>query len=259
MKLLLTGSNGTIGQSLKEYLYKNDYEFICWDRKTIPVDNYHIMEEFIRDSRIDTLIHLAAVTSFDEKKRTDSWKVNYEWPSDLAWICGKFNIRFIYTSSAMVFSGKSGPYNINSLPDATSGYGYEKRMSEQKVMSQNPGSVILRLGWQISGEGRNTINHYLDKTMSEKGIIQASTNWFPSCSFIEDTVSFIVKSKKFLPGIYMIDSNLRWNFYEIISQMKLYFNKDWNIITVNDFIQDSRMSDPRISIPDLKKHLPGLP
>lgn len=259
MKILLTGSNGTIGQSLKGYLIKNDCEIISWNRKTIPVDNYFIMEDFIRDSHVDILIHLAAVTTDIEKERAESWKVNYEWTSELAWICRKFGIRFIYTSSAQVFSGNSGPYSSTSVPDTSSGYGYEKRMSEQKVMLQNPEAIVLRLGWQISEKGSNTINYYLDKNMSQKGIIHASTEWYPSCSFLEDTVRIISISHEFLPGIYMVDSNLKWNFYKIVSQMKLYYHKDWNIIPVNDFIRDSRMVDARISIPDLKKHLPGLP
>jgi dTDP-4-dehydrorhamnose reductase len=257
--ILLTGSNGTIGRALKSYLVKNNIDFLCWNRTTIPVDNYKIMEDFIRDSKIDTFIHLAANTSSDERKRKDSWNVNYEWTSELAWICGKFNIKFVYSSSAMVFSGKSGPYNLHSVPDATEGYGYEKRMSENRVMFQNKKAVILRLGWQISGVDGNTINQYLNRTMNEKGIVYASTKWFPSCSFLEDTVGIIIKSMDFSPGIYMIDSNQKWNFYEISSQMKLYYKKDWNILPVDDFVQDTRMSDPRITINDMKKHLSALP
>jgi len=103
-KILLTGSGGTIGQGLSDFLRKQNMEVIVWNRKEISVDNYASMEKFISLINPDVLIHLAAVTSFDPELRKQSWLINYEWPSELAWICKIHQIKFIFTSTAMVFS-----------------------------------------------------------------------------------------------------------------------------------------------------------
>ena len=254
-RILLTGPSGTIGQILWPHLIQIGYEVIPWERDAISTRDYHMMEQFISEHKPEAFIHLAAITSFSENERKESWHINYEWPCELAWICKTHGIRFIFTSTAMVFSAQNqGPYTSISNPDATEGYGFEKRMAEEKGMLQNNDSVILRLGWQISETGDNSMISFLQKQMELKAEIQASTAWFPSCSFIQDTVEVIGQSLDFKPGIYMVNSNTELNFFEIASFLNNQYAKNWNIIATEDYIHDQRMIDKRIKIQSLKQH-----
>jgi dTDP-4-dehydrorhamnose reductase len=258
-KVILTGAHGTIGKVLLQKLMQHGYNVETWDRSKVPIDNYAAMEEYISKVKPDCLFHLAAITSFDPEQRTDSWKVNYEWTSELAWICSQHSVKFIFTSTGMVFSEKQqGPYDINTIPEEDYGYGYEKRMAETQIFRQNPDAVILRLGWQIAEEGRNSILTWLTHTASKVEVMSTSASWMPSCSFVDDSADIIIASVDYPAGIYMVNSNSRWTFYESAFALKDLYKKDWKIMPVKSNLRDRRMIDDRVKIPDLRLRLPFL-
>ena len=257
--MVITGANGTIGSALRKYLTTQSQTIIPWDRKTFSVNNYHAAESFLRSTEPVVLFHLA-IASQPIGIENESWLINSQWPTKLAHICNKLHIKFIFTSSVMVFSDKAqGPFTIKSIPDAESGYGYEKRKAEQKVFEINPKAIVARLGWQIGEKsGSNNMIDYLEKQMSSNGKIIASRKWLPACSFISDTAKSLTNLLKSGPGLYMIDSNQRWNFYEICCALnKLHGNK-WIVESTEDFVFDQRMIDDRMNIPLLKDTLKDL-
>ena len=259
-KVILTGSHGTIGKVLHQKLIQQGYIVETWDRTKVPIDNYALMEAYIKKIKPAYILHLAAITSFDPEQRKDSWQVNYEWTSELAWICKKLSVKFIFTSTGMVFSEKQqGPYDINTIPEEDYGYGHEKRLAETRIFHQNSEAVVLRLGWQIAEEGRNSILTWLENTASKVEIMSTSASWFPSCSFVDDTADIIIASTLYQPGIYMVNSNTKWTFYEIAFALKKLYNKDWKIAPVKSTLRDRRMVDERVWIPDLKNKLTYLP
>jgi len=259
MKILITGINGTIGSQLKKYLESNGHDVIGWNRNEIPIDNYSVMLNYVNSVQPDVIYHLA-IASKPTGKENESWLVNYEWTSELAWITKILNIKFIFVSSAMVFSDFSvGPFTIYSEPDAQSGYGYEKRMAEKRAVYQNSNSVILRLGWQIGTEpDSNNMIDFIEREIKEKGEIKASTKWFPACSFLIDTISVLDKSREYYPGIYQVDSNKKWTFFEIVSALNLVHGNHWKVVPTEDFIYDQRLIDDRIHIKSLNSHLKTL-
>lgn len=190
---MLTGAGGTIGTPLNNYLQSVGYKTVCWDRAIVPVDDYEKMYDFIKTVKPEYFIHLAAITTFNDHERTNSYQVNVEWPSTLSWICKLLSVKYIFISSNLIFNHQ-GPYTLNSIPDAQTGYGYEKRMAEENIVKQNQGSVILRLGWQIGITGNNNMLSFLENEHQEKLHIAASPDWFPSCSFLEDTTQVITAS-----------------------------------------------------------------
>lgn len=259
MNVVITGSNGTVGTILSEYLAEKKAVVIPWDRGLVPIDDYYAMEEFLRSSKPEVLFHLA-IASRQTGRENESWVVNYEWTSELAWITRILNIKFIFTSTVMVFSDNNqGPFTLESIPDAVEGYGFEKRKAEERVFYQNPQATVVRLGWQIGeGPGSNNMIDYLEKQFEEKGKIRASRKWYPACSFLRDTVSVLWNLFEFDPGLYMIDSNRKWKYYEICCALKDLHEKEWPIVSTEDFVYDQRMIDTRLHVPSLKKRLPTL-
>ncbi len=136
-------------------------------------------------------------------------------------------------------------FTKNSIPDAYEGYGYEKKCAEERVIFQNSKSYIVRLGWQIGNEyfGNNMLA-YFEEQQNIKGYVAASKKWFPACSFVKDSVREIYRIvTKEDPGIFMIDSNDRFNFFEIAEILNKKNGKRWKIIEDNSFIFEQRMVD----------------
>jgi dTDP-4-dehydrorhamnose reductase len=235
-------------------------EVIPWDRKTVPVDNYAEMERFVRESAPEVLFHLATASQ-PTGRPGESWLINYEWTSELAWITRTLGIRFVFTSTTLVFSNDArGPFTPESRPDAAEGYGYEKRRAEERAFYQNPEARVARLGWQIGEEpqGNNMVSFFEDK-MRQEGRVRASTRWYPACSMLDDTVKALHELSRAAPGLYMLDANERWTFYEIARALNARHGGRWVVEPSEDFVFDQRMRDERIRLPSLKERLPELP
>jgi len=146
MKVMITGINGVVGTAMKSYLESKKIEVIGWDRSKVSIFDYNEMEQFLKQEKPDILFHFA-LPSKSTGIDNEGWKVTYEWTSELAWLTSQLGIKFLFSSTAMVFTDDAiGPFTVGSLPDAKEGYGYEKYMAEQKAKSQNPDVYITRLG-----------------------------------------------------------------------------------------------------------------
>jgi dTDP-4-dehydrorhamnose reductase len=259
MKIAVTGSHGTLGSALVPHLTGQGHDVVRWNRDQVPITDYWAMEEFLRSQGVQALFHLA-VPSQPTGTPNESWTVNYQWTSELAWICKELGIVFVYVSTVMVFSPqKKGPFTVDTQPDAGDGYGMEKRLAEERVFHQNPASRVLRLGWQIGGApGSNNMVDFLDEQFASGGLVACSTQWLPACSFLEDTVPVLASMVDRDPGLYQFDTNQKWNFYQIAFALNKALNKGWKITATDTFVFDQRMVDPRMPSISLKSRLPSL-
>src|SRR5882724_2031503 len=103
MKAIITGANGTVGSALVKFLQSQGHWVVVWDRAAVPIDRYQPMEDFVRREKPDALFHLA-IASRSTGVPNESWLVNYEWSSELAWVTRQLGLRFVFTSSVMVFT-----------------------------------------------------------------------------------------------------------------------------------------------------------
>ena len=259
MKAIVTGANGTVGQYLVEGLGKQGHEVVVWDRAEVPIDDYQAMEEWVAAQNADIIYHLA-MASQPTGRENEGWLVNYHWPSELAWITRTLGMRFVFTSSVMVWTdGAVGPFTPETPPDAKEGYGKEKHRAEERVFSQNPLATVVRLGWQIGvGPGSNNMVDFLEREDRENGAIRASQRWVPSCSLLPDTAEALVKLGSIDCGLYLLNQNDRWNFYEVVEALKHKLNTDWTVEMTDDFTFDQRMLDERLRLPGLEKRLETL-
>lgn len=257
MKILITGINGTIGAVLRSRLIAAGHEVIGWDRNQVPLDDYARMENFVRSAAPDAVYQLA-IASQSTGRPNESWLVNYEWASELAWITRVLSIPFVFTSTAMVFSNDaSGPFTVSSTPDASEGYGGEKRAAEQRVFAQNPAARVVRLGWQIGdAPGSNNMIDYLDRMQRESGVVRVSERWFPACSLLTDTADALMRLSAMSPGLYHLDSNRRWNFFQIVAALNEIRGRPWQVEATQDFVYDQRLLDERLNVPSLAERLP---
>ncbi len=259
MKALITGASGTVGNALAARLKRQGHTVVAWDRSAVPIDDYHAMEAFVRGHAPDVIYHLA-IASRPTGRAGESWLVNHEWSSELAWIARVLAIRLVFTSTAMVFSERArGPFSRASVPDAAEGYGFEKRMAEERVRYQSPDAVIARLSWQIGeAPGSNNMIDFLDRRCRELGHVPASARWYPAAAFLEDTADALIALAGMPADLYMLDANRSFTFYEIASALSRRHGGAWPVVRTEDFVQDQRMQDPRVVLPSLDERLPEL-
>jgi dTDP-4-dehydrorhamnose reductase len=259
MRALVTGSNGTVGNVLCHKLARAGWGLVRWDRSEVSIDHYESMEAFVRRERPDVLFHLAAASQPAEQQPSgpeESWRVNYQWTSELAWITRELGIGFVFTSTVMVFTdARPGPYTIASRPDATHDYGMEKRRAEERVFEQNPEAKVARLGWQIGGDLRG---NQMAAWLAQRAQVRASARWIPACSFIEDTADALLWIAGARPGLYHVDSNEGWSFYDLACALRRRHEAQWSIEPTWAWAYDQRLLDGRIAMPKLAERLPEL-
>jgi dTDP-4-dehydrorhamnose reductase len=246
VKAIFTGLNGTVAPEVAKYFRSRGIEVIQYDRNVIPVDNAFEIEAFLKLHQPKMFLHFAMGTP--------------EWAGLLAKLTFKLKIKFIYISTVSVYSGKQkGPITIDTLPDAEDNYGKYKRVSEETVLNHNKDAYILRIGWQIGIKpGSNNMIDYLYKEMEKSSVIKASSKWYPSCSFMEDTASGIYDAiTNHKEGIYLINSNDHFSFFEIVNHLSK-IHPTIKVLEQKDFIQDIRMIDNRIKIKKLSERFKSL-
>jgi dTDP-4-dehydrorhamnose reductase len=258
VKALITGSSGTVGSALRRALEAAGWDCTRWRRSVTPIDDYRRMHAFVASERPDVVFHLAAASQPEQQEITPAAAraVNYEWTSELAWITRDLDIRFLFTSTAMVFTDASnGPYTLASQPDADHGYGKDKRDAEERIFHQNPNARIARLGWQIGdGDEGNQMVAWLAK----RHRVEASMRWLPACSFLDDTSEALIRIASCRPGLYQIDSNEGWSFYDIACALRARRGAAWELIPTWSWHHDQRLLDPRTPMPSLRERLPEL-
>jgi dTDP-4-dehydrorhamnose reductase len=240
MKAMITGMNGTVAPFIYEELVRNNIEVIIWDRTKTDISSQESVHKYIEEHQPDIFFHIATGP--------------IEWVEFIAHSTQQLGIKLLFTSTVSVFSEKgSGPYDISSIPNSEEEYGNYKIQCERIVEKLHSNVVIVRLGWQIGVDARpNNMLNFLSKQQSSKGFIEASSRWYPSCSFLTDTAKTVVHcALNFSPGIYMANSNTKYSFFEIVNHLKEKYKTDWIIKGITSFERDDRMIDNRVEIKEL--------
>ncbi|MFD2673244.1 sugar nucleotide-binding protein [Marinicrinis sediminis] len=240
MKAIITGMNGAVAPYVYEALQKQGLELVIWDRTRIPTDDEAAIRQFIAETKPDLFFQIATGP--------------VEWLSHIVKVTEELGIKLIFTSTVSVFSEQgTGPYTIESQPDAEEDYGRYKRECEQIILNHHSNAVILRLGWQIGSKpGANHMFDFLVRSHEEKGFIEASSKWYPSTSFLEDTAKVVGQDAlQYEPGIYLVNANPSFSFYEIVVRLKDLHEMDWQVKEITSFVRDDRMFDDRVQIPAL--------
>jgi len=100
------------------------------------------------------------------------------------------------------------------------------------VFDVYPDSYIVRLAWQIGkAPGGYNMLSFIKDQMDKKGIIQASKHLYLSAMFLEDTARAIVELLEgYMPGLYHLESNDDYLFYDIIYYLKHHCGHDWIVL-----------------------------
>ena len=153
MRALITGMNGTVGRALAAALRATGAEPIAYPRDSGPVDNPRDIAARIAASSPDVLFHLA-IASKPTGIENESKRINIDWPAQLATACSSAKVRFVFTSTGLVYGPKAGRVVDEDEPCAPSAaYPVSKLAAERFLLGLEGIDVrVLRLPF-VYGDG----------------------------------------------------------------------------------------------------------
>ena len=167
-KILITGSNGQLGNSIKKL--ENNYpetNFVYTDVADLDITNWEAVKQFFESGKFTDVINCAAFTAVDkaEEEYELAHLINAVGPSNLAKASKLYNCRFAHVSTDYVFDGKAHrPYVETDTAEPPSAYGKSKLEGEKMVDAEGEGVLTFRTSWLYSEFGNNFL-----KTMMKYG------------------------------------------------------------------------------------------
>ncbi len=78
--------------------------------------------------------------------------------------------------------------------------------------------------------------------------------------YAEDAAKALLNSLRYPPGTYLVDSNRQWNYRDILCALSRSQKLNWQVQGYQqEFRDDRRMIDTRLSVPPLNERLTTLP
>jgi len=159
-KILVTGSNGLLGQKVAELLSNSpDYTLLLTSKqpksvfhdeqlayRQLDVTHKGEVESVVEEFEPEVIVHTAAMTNVDacETEREKAWKCNVSAVENVLYAARLSGARLIHLSTDYIFDGKNGPYGEHDRPNPISYYGRTKLASENLVTSSGIPAAIIR-------------------------------------------------------------------------------------------------------------------
>lgn len=251
-KIIITGSNGLLGQKLVELLLaEKNCEIHAFSRGDNQIENtkgytyYNVditqkekVSKLIRTIRPDYLINTAAMTNVDacELHQEECDIINVEAVRTLVDCCKENDIHLIHISTDFIFDGKKeGLYKEDDEPNPLSYYGLSKLKSEEIIFAADIKYTILRtilVYGMVNRADRSNIVLWVKNSIENKKHINAITDQFRMPTFVDDLAeSCLLVMKKNAFGVYNISSNSLLSIYEIALIVAKIFNLDTKYIS----------------------------
>lgn len=205
MKILITGSEGQLGQTLLPLFADNTVE--AHDKATLDLMDTNAVAEKFAAFQPDFVINAAAYTAVDkaESDISTTAQINHLAPATLAKECGKAGAKLIHISTDFVFDGVRGtPYTTDAACHPISVYGKTKLDGEIAIQHQLPdNSFIIRTAWLYSAAGNNFVKTML-RLMREKSELRVVADQVGTPTCASTLASFIQKITQTPPdaGVY---------------------------------------------------------
>jgi dTDP-4-dehydrorhamnose reductase len=257
MKILITGSNGLLGQKLV-YKLRNRAGIQCiatargenrlvkqdgYDYSQLDITNEANVEEVFSKYMPDVVINTAAMTNVDacETDRDgalllNATSVQYQVNSleKLKRSHAGYNPHFIHLSTDFIFDGTHGPLDENEKPNPLSYYAETKLKAEEIVMSSSLDWAIARtvlVFGIVDNMSRSNIVLWVKSSLEQGKTINVVDDQFRTPTLAEDLADgCILIAEKRAKGIYNISGKDFYSILELARTVADYYGLDKNLI-----------------------------
>ena len=263
-KILITGSNGLLGQKLVSLLLPNtNIELLATSRGenklavlfpqlpfvSLDVTNPGEVKSVVATHQPTHIIHTAAMTNVDECEVNQEacWKLNVDAVEYLVKAAEENNIHFTHLSTDFIFDGAAGPYDEEADASPISYYGESKLAAEKLVKQSRARWAIVRtvLVYGIVHDyGRSNIVLWVKNNLESQKPIKVVDDQFRTPTLAEDlALGCWLIADQDTEGIFNISSKELVTPYDMALQVADYFKLDASFITRADassFTQTAR-------------------
>lgn len=248
--ILVTGSNGLLGQKLTSLLKGNPaYRLVATSKgpdrypekggyiyKELDIRDEKQVQEVIAASRPEVIIHTAAMTNVDacEKDREGCRRLNIEGTRYLAEAAAAKGAFFIHLSTDFVFNGEKGPYSEEDQPDPLSYYGQSKLESEKIVRESSAPWAILRtiiVYGVVQDMSRSNIVLWAKGALEKGQPINVVNDQFRMPTLAEDlAAACLLAAEKRKQGVFHISGKDYMSILELVQRVARFFELDTSVI-----------------------------
>ena len=242
-KIVITGSNGLLGQTLVNLLMKQPSNYSVYGLSRgenrsgrddfsyhrTDITNFNELNHLLRTIQPDFIVNTAAMTNVDtcEEQKEACLKINVEAVENLTKICSEIHAHLIHISTDFIFDGVKGYYKETDLPNPISFYGNSKLKSEEIVVSAGISYSILRtilVYGKVNNLARNNIVLWVKEMLEKKNKITIVNDQFRMPTYVEDlALACKLSIDQNAKGIFNISSNHLLSIFEIALQIAEVF------------------------------------
>lgn len=249
--ILVTGSNGLLGQKLTDllsgkvlpyhllassrgpdrYPSQRGYQYIDLD-----ITNPVRVAEVVNTYRPDYIINTAAMTNVDacEADQAGCTRLNVDAVSTLVDLCEKHGSHLIHLSTDFVFDGKNGPYREEDPIAPLSHYGQSKADAEKLIMESECKWTILRtilVYGVVADMSRSNIVLWAKSTLEKGQTISAVHDQWRMPTLAEDlAMACLLAIDKNQNGLFHISGSSMFSIYELVGEIADFWGLDKSLI-----------------------------
>jgi dTDP-4-dehydrorhamnose reductase len=249
-KILVTGSNGLLGQKLVYKLKdRADVELIATARgenrlmdqsgyefRSMDICDQRNVDEVIDQVKPDFIIHTAAMTQVDdcELDHDACDKANVDAVQYIVNAAERNNCHLIHISTDFIFNGEEGPYDEEGVADPLSYYGNAKWKGELIVQNSSLKWAILRtvlVYGIVDNMSRSNIVLWAKGALEKGDLINVVDDQFRSPTLAEDLAEgCILAVDKEATGIYNISGKDQFAIIDLVRTVADYYGLDKSLI-----------------------------
>jgi dTDP-4-dehydrorhamnose reductase len=207
MKILVTGSNGQLGNEIREL--SSDFpnlNFLYTDIEELDITSEIEVNKFFEVNKPDAIINCAAYTAVDKAESDEklAFLINDTAVGILARVTSDINALFIHISTDYVFDGTAHlPYQESDKRNPVSAYASTKYAGELAVEKYATKAIILRTSWLYSAFGGNFVKTIL-KYGKERGVLNVVSDQIGTPTYARDlarTILTIIPKAEKIKGV----------------------------------------------------------
>jgi dTDP-4-dehydrorhamnose reductase len=272
--ILVTGSNGLLGQKLTDlYLQNNTINLVATGKglnrypskegyvyQEMDIANSHNVKEVLEMYQPSVVIHTAAMTQVDdcEFKKEECVSLNIDSVKNLSELSAEMGFHLVHLSTDFIFDGTKSMYTETDEPNPLSYYGWSKLEAEKMVIENAKSWSILRtilVYGQVADMSRSNIILWTYNTLKEQKSAKVVYDQFRTPTLAEDLAMgcFLAAEKK-AQGIFNIAGKDYVSIIELVEKVaNMYHFSTENIETVSSDTLNQPAKRPPITGLNIQK------
>ena len=244
MKILITGSNGQLGNELQKIVSTGkaeigsvseeikNAEVFAMDVDTLDITNLEQVKKVLNEVKPDVVINCAAATNVDgcEANQDLAFKINSLGPRNLAMVAEELGAKIVQVSTDYVFSGVGEtPLKESDLVAPVSVYGKTKLLGEEFVREFSSKYYIVRTAWLYGYVGHNFV-YTMMKLGKDRDTLSVVNDQLGNPTHANDLAYHILKlieTEEY--GVYHCTGKGECSWYDFASEIMKLSGRDCKV------------------------------